>query len=111
METTEICKDGLTVSLTRQNDRVILQIVSYAEPPEPFAGMVPCEPDVLCAVLRGLTYQIASEAMYCLIRRLGGKVTIEGQTGPNRFHCSMSLDEFGHLLSPIMPPRLRAMLL
>jgi hypothetical protein len=72
---------------------------------------MPCDPDVLASVLRGNTYQLASETSYCVLRRLAQVVTLEFQAGSTRQSCSMSIEEFSHLVSPVLPARLRATLL
>jgi hypothetical protein len=88
-----------------------LQVLGSDEPETDHKGAMPCDPDVLVAVLRGITYQLASETGYCAIRRVGPNVSLEYQAGTNRHTCHMSADEYGKLVSPQVPARLRAMLL
>jgi hypothetical protein len=111
MAISEICKDGIRVRLLTEDEQLFLQVLSMDEPEGSREGMTPCDPDVLCSVLRGLTYQLASPAGYCAIRREGATVTIELQSATVRHRCSMTPEQFSHLIWPVMPVRLRAMLL
>jgi hypothetical protein len=111
MAISEFCKDGIRVRLIREDDVLFLQIMRSDEPDDSREGMTPCDPDVLCAVLRGLTYQLASPAGYCAIHRSGKNVTVEMQSGEVKHRCTMTSDEFAHLIWPVMPIRLRAMLI
>jgi hypothetical protein len=111
MSVSELCKDGIRVRLFRKDERLYLQVNSSDDPEDDQRGAMPCDPDVLASVLRGLTYQLASETGYCAIRRVGSDVRLEFQTGSTRQSCDMSVEQFSKLVSPVLPPRLRATLL
>lgn len=111
MTTAQICRDGIRVRLIKDAERFYLQVQGEADPDDSREDMLPCDPDVLCAVLRGMTYQLVSAASYCVVRRTPANVTIEYKTDSKTQRCEMSSQEFGQLIAPMMPARLRAMLI
>lgn len=111
MAISELCKDGIRVRLLMDNERLYLQVYDEDADVEDAARAMPCDPDALSGVLMGLTYQLSSESTYCVIRRTGPDVSIEFQTGNSRRHCSVTVEEFKRVIMPVMPSRLRAMLL
>lgn len=111
MGVSEFCKDGVRVRLVKKDDVLYLQIEEMDAPEDSQEGMMPCDPDLLCAVLRGLTYQLASPKAYCMISRHGGLIEFEYQAGNAKHRCSMTAAEFTELASPLLPARLRAVLI
>jgi hypothetical protein len=111
MSVSELCKDHIRIRLIREDEGLFLQVASEDEPEDSRTGLMPCDPDVLCSVLRGLTYQLSSKDTYCVIRRSGSMIDIEYQRGSDRHKCSLEAEEFARLVAPAMPARLRAMLL
>jgi hypothetical protein len=107
----EISRDGIRIRLKLEDSLLVMQLLPVSdEDPEPIAT-VQCDPDVLCSVVRGITYQMASESGFCLVRRVGSNVIFNFDVGRGRLQTRLSTEEFKRLVAPVMPLRLQAMLL
>lgn len=111
MGISEICRDGVRVSLVLEDARLYLQIGLVEPAGDSRPHRMPCDPDVLCAVLRGMTYQVVSREANIILRRSGSEIILEFGTDSERHRCEMSRDDFAKVIAPVMPTRLRAMLL
>jgi hypothetical protein len=108
MAAAEICKNGIRVSILSEEDKVSLRL---ARVDSNEGESMPCDPFVLGAVLRGMTYQIASDRVFCVIRRSGSDISLEYQLHGENGHCRLSEQEYRRLIAPVVPSQVRAFLL
>jgi hypothetical protein len=110
MISSEICRNGLSVRLIEEDERFFLQ-VSPTHVVDDLDGMIPCNPEALCSVLQGLTYQLASESGYVVIKRERDDVTLEYQGDSMKEQFRLPVQRFSQAIAPVLPLRLRAMIL